>query len=65
MTGLALLAAAQPHATHSLGGGLLFILGLVIGVPLGYHRGRLRGLRHLGSAELAARWRTVRGISKY
>ena len=64
MTALALVAA-HPHAVRHVSGLVWFALGILVGLPAGYHRGRLRGLRHLGSAELAARWRTVRGVSKY
>ena len=64
MTGLALVAA-HPHTVRHVSGALWFLIGLLVGLPTGYHRGRLRGLRHLGRAELAGRWRTVRGVSKY
>ena len=40
---------------------LLFAAGLVLGANIG----RRRALRHLGQAEFAARWRTIRGISRW
>jgi hypothetical protein len=44
-----------------IGLALVFIVGLVTGTNIG----RRRALRHLGQAEFAARWRTIRGISRW
>ena len=47
--------------------GLLITLfaGIAIGLVVGTNIGRRRALRHLGAAEFAARWKTIRGISRW
>jgi hypothetical protein len=52
------------HA-HSTSIGALMVILLVFGLLGGVWLGRRRGLRQLGAAEFATRWRNVLGISRW
>jgi hypothetical protein len=43
---------------------LIAVLGVAFGL-WAWHRGRLRGLQHLGTHELRTRWANVRGVSRW
>ena len=44
---------------------IAFFIVFAFGVGLGANIGRRRALKHLGQAEFASRWRTIRGISRW
>jgi hypothetical protein len=50
---------------HPSGATVIWLILIVIALLIGLRYGRLRGLQHLGSAELTSRWRTVRGVSRW
>lgn len=51
------------HHAHSASAPYI-IVGL-IALVVGLYFGRIRGLRHLGEAELRTRWRNVKGVSRW
>jgi hypothetical protein len=58
-------ASRNIHDVHfSAHSWLIGIVGIAFGL-WALHYARRRGLQQLGKAELGARWRTVRGISKW
>ncbi|MGO9162937.1 MAG: hypothetical protein ACLP7J_19960 [Streptosporangiaceae bacterium] len=50
---------------HSSGITVLWIVVVVIALLIGLSWGRLRGLQHLGRAEMTTRWTNVRGVSRW
>lgn len=60
-----LAAAAAAHSGAPSGVLIVLVLGFLVGLVVGANVGRRRALRHLGQAEYAARWRTIRGISRW
>jgi hypothetical protein len=43
---------------------LIGLIGLILAL-WSWHYARMRGLQHLGRAELRARWNTIRGVSRW
>lgn len=73
-SGLVTKASHSVHSAHgihnvvdvhpSMSPWLIGVAGLAFGL-YSWHFARKRGLQHLSEAELSARWRNVRGISKW
>jgi hypothetical protein len=50
---------------HASGEFWLTVIVAVLALVIGMSYGRLRGLRHLGQAELNARWANVKRVSRW
>jgi UPF0716 family protein affecting phage T7 exclusion len=50
---------------HANSSAVPYIIVGLITLVVGLYFGRIRGLRHLGEAELRTRWRNVRGVSRW